>query len=107
LKLIIHQGIEIHLRDGIPAPEYNNYKTFVSENVKGKVVDFKGIILVSRDYDIIKEKLKSVYIKYMDPSKPGVNCFETEEGIIIIGPLNKEIPRKFKPRIEEDKENKF
>ncbi|MGH8615091.1 MAG: hypothetical protein ACREYF_24480 [Gammaproteobacteria bacterium] len=107
VKVTLHEGIIFHLRDDIKA--LTRLKTFISEDVTATVIEVRGTVLVSRDTQIIQEKLAPIWTLSRGPRVPcveGKNCFKRSDGgfDILVDPelANYEhVPRLYSPRLEE------
>jgi len=104
--LNIYSGVIIHLRNDMPF--FQNYRTFKTDRVKGKVTKVKGKVFYSSDHKLIKEKLNDVFVWWHGPSsdtKPETKVYEQPDGsYVILMPFDEktDLPPKYPPKILED-----
>lgn len=104
LIITVHEGVIMHFRGDMKSSR--SYRTFVNDEVFGRVMEVQGIVKYSDDQVIIRDKLKDVftfavytgaYLRQIE----GFTFKTLEDGTIIgVPPPGLELPhKKYPPRV--------
>ena len=104
--LNIHDGIVIHLRNGIGS--HRNYRTFRADTAVAEVLAVRGRVYYSKDQEIIKRRLAEFYVTWKLSVVPGGQDTETisgtEDGIQITKKIGDDaIPIYYEPKVMSDR----
>ena len=103
LQVTLHPGIAFHLRNDVHF--YPEFRTFRDLNIRGTVTRLSGEFLISRDQDVIMQKLADVWTLIISghPCILGKNCFKAADGSYY-GTVDRrreaDLPPYFPPRVE-------
>lgn len=104
LLLTVHAGANMHFRNDMES--FPDYRTFVRENIAGRVIAVEGDIQYSDDTDVIREKLKNIYTftNYTDDNFANIEGIEYRQRpdgsvILLVPPDTKLPPKKYPPRV--------
>lgn len=107
LIITVHEGVIMHFRGDMKSSR--SYRTFVNDEVIGRVMEVQGIVKYSDDQVIIRDKLKDIftfavhtedYLRQIE----GYTFKTLEDGTIIgVPPPGLELPpKKYPPRVSVD-----
>lgn len=104
LILTVHAGANMHFRNDMESSP--DYRTFISDDIVGRVIEVEGNIQYSDDTKIIREKLKNIftftnYFDYHFANIEGVEYRRRQDGSLILEvPPGTELPpKKYPPRV--------
>lgn len=105
LFLTVHAGANMHFRNDMES--FPDYRTFISEDVVGRVIEVEGNIQYSDDTNLIRRKLKDIFTftHYSDgyfANIEGVEYRQRQDGsVVLVVPPGTELPPKtYPPRVE-------